>query len=220
MPCRMPPALGATRKNPDDGRAALADGETVNRERCLEPEVVDLAVLLVAMGGECMAPAPDECTIVLASKALHGADYAGDPRSHRSGHAWLPGCCDQPARADALAAIAPTMLSAGDHQLEDAGLFVHGNSPQPASIQSQATCRPVEPSAPNPFPGSPTDLQAPFMSPVGHDPWHQPWGWRHLSRTRLQHVAELQRNWGPTFVSNGNTVPWLKGRCPAQRSVQ
>jgi len=83
------PALGPP-KTLEYGRRRLADGENGDRERCLEPEVVDLRRSSGGDGGEsgALAPAPDDHHR-LASRPCHGADYAVIPESHRSGHAVL-----------------------------------------------------------------------------------------------------------------------------------
>ena len=58
--------------------AALADGETVIENAALEPEVVDLAGLLLAMGAKVRGAGTPTITIVGVQR-LHGADYAVIP---------------------------------------------------------------------------------------------------------------------------------------------
>ena len=58
--------------------AALAEGETVIENAALEPEVVDLAGLLLAMGAKVRGAGTPTITIVGVER-LHGADYAVIP---------------------------------------------------------------------------------------------------------------------------------------------
>jgi UDP-N-acetylglucosamine 1-carboxyvinyltransferase len=98
--------------------AALAEGETVIENAALEPEVVDLAGLLLAMGAKVRGAGTPTITIVGVER-LHGADYAVIPDRIEAGTFLL------------AAAITRSMLTVGpvitDHlgavltKLEEAG---------------------------------------------------------------------------------------------------
>ena len=65
--------------------AALADGTTVIENAAREPEVVDLANCLNAMGARVGGAGTDRITIE-GVEALHGARYSGHAGPHRDGH--------------------------------------------------------------------------------------------------------------------------------------
>ncbi|APD47417.1 UDP-N-acetylglucosamine 1-carboxyvinyltransferase [Synechococcus sp. CS-602] len=188
--------------------AALADGETVIENAALEPEVVDLAGLLVAMGGEVHGAGTPTITIV-GVKALHGADYAVIPDRIEAGTLLLAAAITRseltvgPIATDHLSAVITKLEDAGCSFTDSAaGLTIHPGDLRPVDICTQ------------PFPGFPTDLQAPFMSLLATIPGTS-MVVENIFENRLQHVAELQRM-GANIRLNGNTalvegVPQLSG---------
>jgi UDP-N-acetylglucosamine 1-carboxyvinyltransferase len=71
--------------------AVLADGETVIENAAREPEVVDLARALVAMGARIDGAGTDRI-VVHGVAQLHGAEPPGDARPHRGRHLPVRGC--------------------------------------------------------------------------------------------------------------------------------
>ena len=65
--------------------AACADGETVLENAAREPEIVDLAHFLIAMGAQIEGAGTDAIRIQ-GVDALHGAAHARDAGPHRDRH--------------------------------------------------------------------------------------------------------------------------------------
>lgn len=141
--------------------AALADGETVLENAAQEPEVVDLAELLIAMGARIEGHGTSRIH-VQGVHALHGAEHhvvadrieAGTflcAVAATGGQARL-----HAARADHLDAVIDKLLAAGVQVQADAG-GVEVRSPGGAALQAQSF-RTTE------YPGFPTDMQAQFMA--------------------------------------------------------
>ncbi len=141
--------------------ATLAEGETVLENAAQEPEVVDLAELLIAMGARIEGHGTSRIH-VQGVPALRGAEHtvvadrieAGTflcAVAATGGEAWLQG-----ARGDHLDAVVDKLLAAGVQvQPGDGGLRVA--SPGGAALRAQSF-RTTE------YPGFPTDMQAQFMA--------------------------------------------------------
>lgn len=141
--------------------AALAEGETVLENAAQEPEIFDLAEMLIAMGAQIEGHGGSKIRIV-GVPALHGCSHrvvadrieAGTflcAVAATGGEAWL-----RHARGDHLEAVIDKLRDAG--VLVDAvpdGLRV--GSPGAAQLKAQAF-RTHE------YPGFPTDMQAQFMA--------------------------------------------------------
>ena len=178
--------------------AALAEGETVIDNAALEPEVIDLAGLLNAMGAQVRGAGTPSITIVGVSE-LHGADYAVIPDRIEAGTFLLAAAITRSELT--VGPVIPDHLGAVLTKLEEAGC-------QLVSDGTSMVIRPREIHAVDlrtmPFPGFPTDLQAPFMSLLATAR-----GTSMVVETifenRLQHVAELQRM-GASIRLQGNTA--------------
>jgi UDP-N-acetylglucosamine 1-carboxyvinyltransferase len=183
--------------------AALAEGETVIDNAALEPEVSDLAGLLLAMGARVRGAGTPTITIVGVER-LHGADYAVIPDRIEAGTFLLAAAI---TRSDLrVAPLIPEHLGAVLTKLEESGCLLHhdgGVTTILASRRHVPQLRAVDLRT-QPFPGFPTDLQAPFMSLLttvqGSSMITES-----IFENRLQHVAELQRM-GADIRSQGNTA--------------
>jgi UDP-N-acetylglucosamine 1-carboxyvinyltransferase len=178
--------------------AALADGETVIDNAALEPEVVDLADLLVAMGA-CIRGAGTPTITIAGVESLHGADYAVMPDRIEAGTFLLAAAITRSSLR--VAPLIPAHLCAVLSKLEQAGCLIEvddGGVTLSAERISGVDLRT------QPFPGFPTDLQAPFMSllatAAGTSMVNES-----IFENRLQHVAELQRM-GASIRTQGNTA--------------
>ena len=188
--------------------AALADGETVIENAALEPEVVDLAGLLLAMGARVRGAGTPTITITGVER-LHGADYAVIPDRIEAGTFMLAAAITRshlrisPVIPDHLGAVITKLEEAGcTIQHDGIGLTVKANQITAVDLRTQ------------PFPGFPTDLQAPFMSLLATAQGTSVIT-ENIFENRLQHVAELQRM-GAAIRMQGNTafvegVPQLSG---------
>jgi UDP-N-acetylglucosamine 1-carboxyvinyltransferase len=166
--------------------AALADGETVIDNAAHEPEVVDLAGLLIAMGAKVRGAGTSTITIVGVDR-LHGADYAVIPDRIEAGTFLLAAAITRshlrvtPVIPDHLGAVLTKLEEAGCTLEHDGvGLTIKADQINAVDLRTQ------------PFPGFPTDLQAPFMSLLATARGTSVIT-ENIFENRLQHVAELQR---------------------------
>ncbi|EAQ74438.1 MULTISPECIES: UDP-N-acetylglucosamine 1-carboxyvinyltransferase [unclassified Synechococcus] len=178
--------------------AALAEGETVIENAALEPEVVDLAGLLNAMGGRVQG-AGTPTIVIDGVDRLHGADYAVIPDRIEAGTFLLAAAITRsalrvtPVIPDHLGAVLNKLVDVGCELIPDGeGMTLRAEHIQAVDLRTQ------------PFPGFPTDLQAPFMSVLATARGTS-MVVENIFENRLQHVAELQRM-GADIRMQGNTA--------------
>ncbi|MFM2174410.1 MAG: UDP-N-acetylglucosamine 1-carboxyvinyltransferase [Cyanobacteriota bacterium] len=178
--------------------AALAEGETVIENAALEPEVVDLAGLLLAMGARVRGAGTPTITIVGVER-LHGADYAVIPDRIEAGTFLLAAAITRSTLT--VGPVIPDHLRAVLTKLEEAScrLNIDGTSVTISAEEIQAVDLRTQP-----FPGFPTDLQAPFMSLLATAKGTSVIT-ENIFENRLQHVAELQRM-GAAIRVQGSTA--------------
>jgi len=178
--------------------AVLADGETVIDNAAQEPEVVDLAGLLIAMGARVRGAGTPTITVVGVER-LHGADYAVIPDRIEAGTFLLAAAITRsalritPVIPEHLGAVI-TKLEEGGCRIEHDGIGVTIEAKQIDAVDLRT----------QPFPGFPTDLQAPFMSLLATARGTSVIT-ENIFENRLQHVAELQRM-GAAIRMQGNTA--------------
>jgi UDP-N-acetylglucosamine 1-carboxyvinyltransferase len=178
--------------------AVLAEGETVIENAALEPEVVDLAGLLLAMGARVRGAGTPTITIQGVER-LHGADYAVIPDRVEAGTFLLAGAI---TRSDLyVAPVIPDHLRAVITKLEEVGCRIEADG---VGLRLQADQLHAVDLRTQPFPGFPTDLQAPFMSLLATVPGTSVIV-ENIFENRMQHVAELQRM-GASIRLQGNTA--------------
>jgi UDP-N-acetylglucosamine 1-carboxyvinyltransferase len=140
--------------------ATLADGETVIENAAREPEVVDLAQLLIAMGAKIRGAGTDRI-VVEGIERLHGAQYAVQPDRIETGTFLVAGAITG-GRVMARHAH-PAHLDAVLLKLQEAGaevktgadwveLNMHGRRPKSVDVRTA------------PYPAFPTDMQAQFAA--------------------------------------------------------
>jgi UDP-N-acetylglucosamine 1-carboxyvinyltransferase len=178
--------------------AVLADGETVIDNAAQEPEVVDLAGLLIAMGARVRGAGTPTITIVGVER-LHGADYAVIPDRIEAGTFLLAAAITRsnlritPVIPEHLGAVITKLEEAGCRIVHDGiGVLIEASRIEAVDLRTQ------------PFPGFPTDLQAPFMSLLATARGTSVIT-ENIFENRLQHVAELQRM-GAAIRMQGNTA--------------
>ena len=180
--------------------AALAQGTTIIENAAQEPEVVDLAHCLNAMGA-CITGAGTSTLVIEGVERLHGAEYDVLPDRIETGTFLVAGAI---SGGKVLAKRArPGTLDAVLSKLEDAGaeistgedwisLDMHGRRPRAVNITTA------------PYPAFPTDMQAQFtaLNCVAE-------GVGVITETvfenRFMHVHELQRL-GADIRVEGNSV--------------
>jgi len=140
--------------------ATLAEGETIIENAAREPEVVDLANFLIAMGAKIKGAGTDKIVIEGVEK-LHGAHYDVLPDRIEAGTYLLAGAITggqvrvKGARAEHLDAVlaklqeAGARIQRGDSFIE---LDMRGKRSRAVDIRTA------------PYPGFPTDMQAQFAA--------------------------------------------------------
>jgi UDP-N-acetylglucosamine 1-carboxyvinyltransferase len=190
--------------------ATLATGQTVIENAAREPEVVDLANCLIAMGADIKGAGTD--TIVInGQERLHGCSYAVMPDRIETGTYLIAAAATRgrikckDTRPDIMEAVLSKLVEAGaeinvgEDWIE---LDMHGRRPKAVSVRTA------------PYPAFPTDMQAQFTAlnaiALGTGSIVET-----VFENRFMHVQEMNRM-GANMVVQGNTVivtgvPVLKG---------
>nr|WP_217346640.1 UDP-N-acetylglucosamine 1-carboxyvinyltransferase [Noviherbaspirillum sp. L7-7A]MBV0881109.1 UDP-N-acetylglucosamine 1-carboxyvinyltransferase [Noviherbaspirillum sp. L7-7A] len=139
--------------------ATLADGETVLENAAREPEVTDLANLLVAMGAQISGIGTDRL-VIQGVPSLHGASHAVIPDRVETA-TFL--CAVAAAGGDVtLTNVRTDILDVALDKLREAGVVL---TTGPDWIRAQMAARPRAVSfRTTEYPGFPTDMQAQFMA--------------------------------------------------------
>jgi UDP-N-acetylglucosamine 1-carboxyvinyltransferase len=180
--------------------ATLAEGTTILENAAREPEVVDLANCLIAMGAKISGAGTSKITIEGVEK-LHGAEYAVQPDRIETG-TFLVAAAITGGKVKARDTD-PTLLDAVLQKLRDAGaditlgddwieLDMHGKRAKAVDVHTA------------PYPAFPTDMQAQFMAlncvAEGAGVVRET-----IFENRFMHVQELQRM-GASIAVEGNTA--------------
>ncbi|MGC6482690.1 MAG: UDP-N-acetylglucosamine 1-carboxyvinyltransferase [Synechococcus sp.] len=178
--------------------AALAEGTSVIENAAQEPEVQDLANLLNAMGARITGAGGPTITIE-GVQTLHGCTYAVIPDRIEAGTFLLAAAITRSRLR--VAPVVPEHLSAVLQKLRDCGCDLDiangGITITPGDICGVDLTT-------QPFPGFPTDLQAPFMALLATAKGTSVITEK-IYENRMQHVAELQRM-GASIRLQGNTA--------------
>ena len=140
--------------------ATLADGETVIENAAREPEVVDLANFLIAMGAQIQGAGTDKI-VVQGVKKLHGTQYEVLPDRIEGGTYLLAGAITRGhvriknTRPDHLDAVLAKLSEAGAKvDVGDNWVEVDMRGRRPRSVDVRTA----------PYPAFPTDMQAQFAA--------------------------------------------------------
>ena len=167
--------------------AVLAEGVTIIESAACEPEVVDLAKFLNAMGARIMGAGSPTLTIT-GVKELHGADHEVIPdRIEAATFAIAAAATDgevtiHGARADHLHAVLD--------KLRDAGVKIERHGPA-LTVTRGRRLKPVDITT-MPYAGFPTDVQAQMMTLMTLAPGISIITER-IFESRFMHVSELAR---------------------------
>jgi UDP-N-acetylglucosamine 1-carboxyvinyltransferase len=184
--------------------ATLAEGITVLENAAREPEVVDLAHCLIAMGAKIEGAGSDTVTVTGVEK-LHGASHSIMPDRIESGTFLVAAAATggsitlTDTRADILDNVLEKLQEAG------ATLLVAGNTislkmnRRPAAVNVRTA----------PYPAFPTDMQAQFMA-MNCIAEGSAMMVETIFENRFMHVQELRRL-GAQIDVEGNTAV-IKGR--------
>jgi UDP-N-acetylglucosamine 1-carboxyvinyltransferase len=179
--------------------AVLADGETVIENAAREPEVGDLAHLLVAMGAKIDGIGTDRLVVQGVDK-LHGANHTVIPDRIEAG-TFL--CAVAAAGGElTLRNIRPRILDAVTDKLREAGVTIEeGDDWMRVRMNARARAVNVRTSE---YPAFPTDMQAQFMALNAiADGTSQVV--ETIFENRFMHVQELNRL-GARITIDGNTA--------------
>jgi len=180
--------------------AALAEGKTILENAAREPEIVDLANMLVAMGAKIEGIGTSTLTIH-GVESLHGCSYRVMPDRIETGTYLVAAAATRgnvkltATRADILEAVIFKLEEAGadiTHGEDWIALDMHGKRPKAVSLKTA------------PYPAFPTDMQSQFMAMNAVAE-----GVSHITETifenRLVQVNELNRM-GAHITLEGNTA--------------
>ncbi len=178
--------------------ASLAEGTSVIENAAQEPEVQDLANLLNAMGARITGAGGPTITIH-GVEALHGCEYSVIPDRIEAGTFLLAAAITRSCLR--VSPVVPDHLNAVLQKLRDCGCELEidgdGITITPGEIKGVDITT-------QPFPGFPTDLQAPFMALLATANGTSVITEK-IYENRMQHVAELQRM-GAAIRIQGNTA--------------
>ncbi len=140
--------------------AVLAEGETLMENCAREPEVVDLAALLTAMGAK-IEGAGTATIRVHGVTSLHGARYRINPDRIEAGTFLIAGAI---TGGDLIVANCnPSHLGAVIAKLQEAGARIDVLGPDAVRVRAAEQLRAADISTEE-YPGFPTDMQAQYMA--------------------------------------------------------
>ena len=140
--------------------AVLAEGETLMENCAREPEVGDLAALLVAMGARIEGAGTSTIRVKGVSR-MHGARHRINPDRIEAGTFLVAGAI---TGGDLIVANCnPSHLSAVIAKLEETGARVEILGPETVRVRSEKSHRAADISTEE-YPGFPTDMQAQYMA--------------------------------------------------------
>jgi UDP-N-acetylglucosamine 1-carboxyvinyltransferase len=140
--------------------ACLAEGQTILENAAREPEIVDLAQFLIAMGAKITGHGTDTI-LVEGVERMHGTHYEVLPDRIEAGTYLVAGAITggrvraRNARAEHLDAVLGKLIEAGAEVIRGQGFVevnMHGRQPRAVDIRTA------------PHPGFPTDMQAQFAA--------------------------------------------------------
>lgn len=180
--------------------AALADGETVIENAAREPEVVDLANCLIAMGAKIQGAGTDKI-VIEGVESLRSAEYRVLPDRIETG-TYLVGAAISRGKVKALDTD-PSLLDAVLYKLHEAGAVIE-TGPNWVSLDMEGRRPKAVDIHTAPYPAFPTDMQAQFTAlnavadGVGIIT-------EAVFENRFMHVQEMQRM-GARIRLEGNTA--------------
>ncbi|AAQ00583.1 UDP-N-acetylglucosamine 1-carboxyvinyltransferase [Prochlorococcus sp. SS52] len=184
--------------------ATLSQGTTILENTAEEPEIQDLATMLNEMGAKIQGAGTSQITIEGVDR-LKGCSYTVMPDRIEAGTFLVAAAITRSPLT--ISPVVPEHLEAVILKLQECGCLIEysGNT---LSVIPRKNLQAVDITT-RPFPGFPTDLQAPFMALMTTVK-----GISKIQETvfenRMQHVGELQRM-GATIVLEGNTAVVIGG---------
>jgi UDP-N-acetylglucosamine 1-carboxyvinyltransferase len=180
--------------------AVLAEGETLMENCAREPEVIDLAALLAAMGAK-IEGAGTSTIQVQGVARLHGARYRINPDRIEAGTFLIAGAI---TRGDLIVANCnPAHLRAVIAKVEEAGARVDILGSDTVRVRADGQLRAADISTEE-YPGFPTDMQAQYMA-LATQAEGVSIVKENIFENRFMHVQELVRM-GANIKVDGHTA--------------
>jgi UDP-N-acetylglucosamine 1-carboxyvinyltransferase len=187
--------------------AVLAEGDTVLENCAREPEVVDLAALLTAMGAQIQGAGTSTIDVRGVAK-LHGARYRINPDRIEAGTLLIAGAI---TGGDLTVADCNTAhLGAVIAKLRECGAGVDVLGPDEVRVYGDGRLRAADISTEE-YPGFPTDMQAQYMA-LATQAEGVSMVRENIFENRFMHVQELVRM-GANIKVDGNTAT-VRGPAP------
>lgn len=190
--------------------ATLAEGETTIENAAQEPEVIDLAALCQSMGAKIQGAGTKKILISGVPK-LHSTDHTIIPDRIETGTFLIAGAITHSPIS--LAPVVPEHITPIIAKLQAMGAKIISEAPNQLQILPAETHRATDIET-LPYPGFPTDMQAPFMALLSLSE-----GSSVMTETvfenRMRHAGELNRMGADIRVKGNNAmirgVPMLSG---------
>ena len=192
--------------------ATLAEGETLLENCAREPEVTDLAALLIAMGADITGAGTSTIKVKGVAK-LHGARHRINPDRIEAGTFLLAGaitggdlnvdCCD------------PTHLGSLIAKLEQCGVRLDVGKDS-VRVRSGGGALKAANISTEEYPGFPTDMQAQYMA-LATQTEGTTTVTENIFENRFMHVQELNRM-GADITVQGRTAT-VRGKTPLQSAA-
>ena len=180
--------------------ATLADGETIFENCAREPEVCDLAALLIAMGAKIEGAGTATIRVQGVSK-LHGARFRISPDRIEAGTFLIAGAI---TGGDLIVANCnPNHLGAVITKLQEAGVRVDHLGPDAVRVRADGPLKAADISTEE-YPGFPTDMQAQYMALATQSEGVSQVK-ENIFENRFMHVQELVRM-GAAIKVDGSTA--------------
>ncbi len=191
--------------------ATLAEGETIFENCAREPEVTDLAALLVAMGAN-IEGAGTSTIRVQGVARLHGARHRINPDRIEAGTFLIAGAI---TGGDLnVDACEPAHLSALIRKLEQCGVRIDVGTDH-IRVRSGGDLKAADISTEE-YPGFPTDMQAQYMA-LATQAEGTSIITENIFENRFMHVQELNRM-GANITVQGRTAT-VRGKTPLQSAA-
>ena len=179
--------------------ATLAEGTTILENAAKEPEIHDLATMLNQMGAKIQGVGTSQITITGVNR-LNGCSYRVMPDRIEAGTFLVAAAITRSPLT--ISPVVPEHLDTVILKLQECGCLIECSG-HTLSIIPRKDLQAVNITT-SPFPGFPTDLQAPFMALMTTVK-----GISKIEETvfenRMQHLGELQRM-GAKILLEGNTA--------------
>jgi len=187
--------------------AVLAEGDTLLENCAREPEVVDVAALLTAMGAKIQGAGTSTIKVHGVAK-LHGARYRINPDRIEAGTLLIAGAI---TGGDLIVANCNTAhLGAVIAKLRETGVRVDVLGPDAARVYGNGRLRAADISTEE-YPGFPTDMQAQYMA-LATQAEGVSLVRENIFENRFMHVQELVRM-GANIKVDGNSAT-VRGPAP------